>query len=349
MKKTRYQKVICILACVFLIASFFAVPVSAAEVYDVRFVTPLPGETSLFRVGPGSHDDWDPSYNMYWSELSPPKEVIDIGPSVDPSGASYKFDWFASNQGVVSFWLGTSKFGVDRYQTSDVIWLDSGRFSLRVPDGTYVLFNQYRFSLRPVYEDYSVGPVIASTDVQEFTLSGIGQSSTTVSYPRLSFTINDSVNAVGLVLCLDVNGSSMDSFNQIIGIFEDVFTLHYANGSDPNLPTYNPPDEGDLGNLESTEDELLQGSQVGLSLGANAFNTLGERLYDFNAFFVRCTNMLTKLSVGIPHLSALVWISMSLGLFASLLGLVGSIVSAADRKAGREASSAARQAQKSRK
>ena len=39
-------------------------------------------------------------------------------------------------------------------------------------------------------------------------------------------------------------------------------------------------------------------------------------------------------------MNTLVHISLSLGLFASLLGLAGSIVSAADRKAGREAAAA---------
>lgn len=344
--KTRRQKVCVVLVTVFLCASFFAVPVSAAEVYDVEFETPLPGETSLFRVGPGDYSHWL-SYDINWSELSPPKEVTDIGPSVDPSGALYTFDWFSSNQGIVSFWLGTSKFGVERYQTSDVIWIDPGLFNLRVIVGEYISFSNYRFSLRPVYDDYTVGPVIASTDIQSLHLSGVsnGMNSVVVNYPRMNFVINDSVSAIGLVLCLDVSGSSMNSTNQIIGIFEDVFTLHYANGSDPNLPSYAPPNSGNTGSLDSTESQLQNNASAGLNQTDEIFSSVSTNINGFATSFLRIARLMTRLGDKVPYLNIVVQLSLALGLFASLLGLAGSIVSAADRKAGREAQRAARKAE----
>ena len=346
--KTRRQKVFAILAACLLCASFFAVPVSAGTTFDVTFETPVPGDYNFFRVGGGSHLNWSFTHNTSWNDLKRPTNVVDVGPSVDPSGASYTFDWVSGNNGIVSFWLSTSKFGLDRFQSSDVVWIDSGVFHLQVQNNEYIQFCHYRFSLRIVYEGQTIGPVIGSTDLQRISLSGLGEPAVSVYYPKMNFTISDSVNGIGLMLCLEVEGSSMNGQGQIITTLQDTYTVHYANGADPNLPTYDEPSSGNVGGLESAEQELIQGSQTGLDTANNSFLAFGDRIRSFSTCFIRISSYLNKITGKIPYFDLMLWISLSLGIYASLLGLAGAIVSAADRKAGREAAAAARTAQNER-
>ena len=135
--ETRRQKVICkivsILACVLLCASFFCFPVSAATMYDVVFNIPAPGETLFFRVGGGTSTNTQLFDSSSWNELSPPVSSSTIGPEADPDGVNYSFSFpnGTGNNGIVSFWIGRSKFGVERYQTSDVVTIGPGEIYLR--------------------------------------------------------------------------------------------------------------------------------------------------------------------------------------------------------------------------
>lgn len=352
--KTRRQKVVLkymsIFTCILLCASFFCIPVSAGSMYDVTFETPIPGEEGVFRVGGGRYDDWSPTEDLTWQELSMPKSVEDVVDTDGRPGTAYTFDWIDANQGVLSFWLGQSTFGIDRFQTSDYAWLDQGAFTLEVVEGDYIAFSYYRFVLRPHFVDGTVGAVIASTEPTQFYLSGIGQDYVRVSYPKLSFNFYDSVSAKGLVLCLEVAGSSLNNFNQIIATYQDYYSVHYAKGSDPNYPIYGGADSGNLDELESQEQQLMDSASGGIDAGINAMVGFQQIYNDLNLFVfpMRLAAILNGL-VDIPGIHGLVMVSLSLGLFASLMALAGSLVSAADRKAGqakREAAAAERAAKR---
>lgn len=333
--KTRRQKVFAILVACLFCASFFCFPVSAATTYDAVFTVPNEGSENFMRVGPGRDKIFDQTAVLSWSQLSPPTSWVPIGPAVDPSGVSYNFDFYNyENTSVVSFWIGQSSYGLERYQKSDVVYIDPGYFTLQVPSGLYVTYFNYRFSLRIINSDHSIGEVIASTSINDMALSGIGQNSLTVYYPKMPFTFSKSMNGIGLLLVLEVSGSGLYPSGQIIGIFSDDFSVHYSDGPDPNLPTYDPPDQGSIGDVDDLESDILDGSQVGLDSVAGQLDSssLTEAVTDFQWAFVHISRFMTRLSGNIPYLDAVIYISISLGLLATLVALSGAIVTASDRR-----------------
>lgn len=352
--KTRRKKIICkiisFLACVLFCASFFCIPVSAATVTKVTFQPPMPGfadEMNFFRVSLGTPSNFTLLSDNNWSSLYSPTTISWIGGNSNPQGVIYSFNKpnASSNTGVVSFWLGQSKFGLTSYSSSDIVYLNAGTFKLLLDSGSANRLQGYRFSLRAINSDGSIGKVVAYTDLFSPILIAGPATEKTISYPQLSFTFSQSVTSSGLALCLDVgvlfNHTSGTTYSAGISATSS-FTVVYSNGPDPNLPTYTPPDQGGVGDLDNTEGELLDGSQEGMDVATDFFSDLSGNLSSYATAFVRISEILNRLVGSVPLFGVLVSISLTLGLFTSLLGLAGSIVSAADRRAGREAREAAR-------
>lgn len=348
MKKTRRQKVFATLIACLLCASFFVVPVSAETQYDFSLYAPEYSDNYYFRVTRGNKDDSQWLDFLNWISMDSAVSTM----YYDDDEATF-FDFYmpnvssagsSANEALCAVFLGNFRIAEEaRYQESDTVWIDAGRFILG-SDRKNFNVNNMRFSLRAI-TDSGISIVIASTDWQSISIGSSGPRMKEIDYPRMNFTFNQNYTALGLVLCVDFAVSATDpTTEKMILMCPNDFKIHYTQGLGPNTPIYPAPDQGNIGQMESAEDQLMQGGQAGLDAGADTFRDFADA---FNSHpnlarcFVKISDIFVRLS-GLPQMNTLVHISLSLGLFASLLGLAGSIVSAADRKAGREAAAAAR-------
>ena len=339
--KTRRQKVFATLIACLLCASFFVVPVSAETQYDFSIYAPEYSDNYYFRVIDGDINYTNLLNQRTWWHMDEPEAVMYYD---DEDYTVYDFYIPNSkNNGLCAVWLGNFRIAEEhRYQTSDTIWIDPGRLLLG-SDRDYFSVNYMRFSLRYVTST-GVQAVFAATDWQSISIGSFNERLVEIEYPRMNFEIYDNCTAIGLVLCVDFAVSALDgSTEKMIVVTPNDFKIHYSVGTGPNTPIYPAPDQGNIGQMESAEDQLMQGGQAGIDAGADTFTQFTQ---EFNQpslarCFVKISDIFVRLS-GLPQMNTLVHISLSLGLFASLLGLAGSIVSAADRKAGREAAAAAR-------
>lgn len=344
------RKYIAVALCIILCASFFVVPVSAAEDYSVVFESPTSTNPYLFAVGAGTVSDPSPTEDASWADLQVAKDTRAFYYN-DVYAVAYTFDWIEANQGIVSFDIGSADFGLEFYTMDNVAWLDPGKFTLEVVEEDYISFYNYRFVLRPCYDFYDYGPVIAATDIQSFYMNGLSQDYVTVSYPRLDFKFRDSASSPQLELILEVFGSSLIPENRVIVSYEDKYTMHYAPTISPNIPLFpSAPGQGEIDNYSDSEQALIGSQASSMQQGLDSMNNVGNSLssmtslFDFGRLTLMLGNIMDRLML-IPGFSNLVNISLGLGLFASLLSLSAAIVSASDRKAeqaNREAARAAR-------
>lgn len=351
--KTRYQKVICILACVFLIASFFAVPVYALDEYTIISI-----QNIIYDYGMGAGGNYDPDFRPYtnlygyeylsnytsFSVLNSRTSSNGLSPSdilTDDDFMLYNFsDVFTPSYRKFYFIYYINQIFDDtvvrQFESGDTFYLDVGTFEFW-PYGGDVL--RYRFTLRDAGDDFSFsfGNVVAYTDVIEHLIT---EDDGVVDYNALKFTFRETVSSNTLCLCLE--------FDVDIHIFSELqfdipltnFDLFFGSGVSPNYPIYPSAPGGDsVSGLGSAEHELIGTQQQGINTGLSVMGDTSSVLSDLNAslqlgaFTTQLSGILDRV-VSIPGIDALVQVSLALGLFASLMALSASIVSAADRKAG---------------
>lgn len=334
-------KYMAVFTCILLCTSFFVMPVSAAEgltavMFSIEVVQPH--EWNLRVMNPGINSDYFSSANhVIFSDAEMANSC-----NVDRELATYNYDWVSAAGGVISLWLGRNTFTSDpitsdvvhTYSVNDTVWLDPGSF-IAFTDNSYYALSRFRFVLREGDRSGKVGSVVAATDPIECYISEY-TGFEPIRFEKLSFNFFRTVSCNNLSLCLEFYGSSMETKDLSISFLEDSFTINYGSGSDPNYPIYSPAPEGNVGNLNSSEEELIGSSEEGISQGLDkiqAFSTFLNDLDISNAALLRISQLMMRL-VEIPSMAALVNISLSLGLFASLFALAGSLVSAADRRAG---------------
>lgn len=339
--KTRKQKVICILACVFLLASFFVVPVSAAEDYStVVFKYPLDG--SEFNENYfGFVRKEDTLNTQVWDKFRRPSSSV-YGLYNPSSGDSfwlktYYFTWpdDYGNQGYTSFFLGASSFGVTSYSTADTIWIDQFRFAVMLGQA-YSSFSQYRFCFRDITDGNTIGSVVGYSAWENFSFSTTSADAIRyITSPQKSMEIINAGDYDGLAFFIEFNCSSMNSAFAI-GIQDTGIAVNYGRGSNPNYPVFNAPtpdDENQIGGYIYQESQLMQNNSDNLTSGRMQFsqsmNIIGGL---FSNGLVTAANVISRF-LNIGTLYALTNVSLGLGLFASLLGLAASIVGAADRRA----------------
>lgn len=334
--KTRKQKVISILACVFLLASFFAIPVSAADdVYKVTFEYPDPTIIDQLQYIAGiTSTETYLTNGPYWNFYNP------VSASATADYGQFRFtvpDGFDTDV-YVGAYVGRSKFDLSTYSTSDTVWIDPCKVDFRIFGGSTLY--AFRFSLRQFTDDVTITNVVGHSD---WTIVNLYSSNDlqSVSVPQTAINMIQGGDFYGLGLFIDMY-FYQPTPTFYFGIGYNSVTVNYSQILTPNTPIYPPPDSGDLGNLESAEGQLMDSNTAGLDAANNAFLSFADNLVSFGLVFTRISMMLNRFVNGVPLVSVLVWISLSLGLFASLLGLAGAIVGAADRKAGREAARAAR-------
>lgn len=350
--KTRKQKVITILASVFLLASFclFPLAVSADGYNSYTFNLPRYGDdhnSEFFRFAKLV----DTLNSANWNSLNRADTLFFIGTDVNnPQGAGYDWTWPASYQGYsgcCSFYLGYSDFGYSSYNKTDTVWVDPFDLTFFFPH-MYTGTTQFRISFRSVDKSKGlmdgVGPSIGRSSWITFNYQNyIDGGTATVSVPKTEIHILDPGQYDGLAVCIDIVCLSGQS--QIgIGYLNDTFCINYAQGTNPNLPAYNgPAGSSDIANMESMESDLVSGSQSGLNEAVSLFNSLSSSINSFRSGLVVASNIISKF-ITIAPFRIIVDISLTLGILGSLLALSGSIISASDRRA-----SSARSGQRSKK
>lgn len=357
--KARKQKVIrigCIIVSIFLLASFFALPVmaevdnlSSVEVEnDIYFSVGSDEEVSSqrpytpFYVGYFTKNQltgYDDLTSAYWSWTQATDGMMNSNGGyfdfwdapVNQSGRTLKAVYYINqlfdDYAVRTFREGDTMFiGAEGWLGT---WFD-----------TITEFVDYRFTLRDNGDDYmfSFGRIVAYTDTVTLDNETV-EDDAGFDYPGLVFKFNQEVTSSTLCLCLEFTITN-EVTDLVFNIDPVNILIKFGSGVSPNYPIFPAaPGGDDVGNYDKAEQQLVQSQQQGLSQGAQAIQGAGSSLNALSndlklmSFVPVLSGMLDRI-VQIPGINALVNISLSLGLFVSLLGLAASIVSAADRKVG---------------
>ena len=343
--KTRKQKVICILVSVFLLASFFCIPVSAADDYytvtfeypffDMQYDDDILFEESQYYFGFVHYEESLNDNNWMSGFRRPLSTWFAVDENGKKTGFGFDWDWPSgyANQGYVSFMLGRSKFGVTSYATSDTVWVDPVKLNV-ILDYAYTGVFNCRFALRSVTSS-GTGSVVGYSDwVHSPVSTAISGYAHELSIPQMSIKLTKGGQFDGLAVFIEFDCSSMNS-RMGLGMAESGITFNYGKGSSPNYPSYTAPSGGDeIGSLGEGEQELIDSSQEGMDSASDSFNSVSSDFSLFGTGLLVVGQMLGGLTDTLPGISSIVRISLSLGLFATLLSLTASIIGAGARRSG---------------
>lgn len=181
----------------------------------------------------------------------------------------------------------------------------------------------------------------------------------------LSFSDSRINTYSGVSISLDIHLSSLDGSREIIvsqpayidgndfyfsfdytaeeGVICKWITLNFSFGSteitdccftltkasiitniSPETPLYPPPDTGDLDNMEGLEGQVNNQNQQGMDNAAGYQDSALTTIVKYVAGFQAVAAIIGKIG-DIPFIGALLTLSVSIGLFAFLLGMVGSV------------------------
>lgn len=310
------------------VCEFFAVPVSAGSYYSANFGYPYEIEGNEWSKSAGmTSTEYVLNSGSYWNFYNPD--------SIAQSNNKTRFAWewpepFTETKGYVSVLIGISDFGVDYYSETDTVWLTPFVMSLTAETGMTI--ESYRVSLRYL-DGTNIESVVGSTEWSKINLTGKTQRYATSKDRLIKITKGGEYDA--LVVCFDFKVSSLSSIYYFaMGIEDRSLTVNYGIGSDPIFPVFNAPYDGDVEGYITQEEELLEENQAGLDEADDIFIDGIQNIALFALPFTKISRYLTTLA-GDSYLSIVVWISLSIGLFATLLSLGASIVGAADRHASR--------------
>lgn len=105
------------------------------------------------------------------------------------------------------------------------------------------------------------------------------------------------------------------------------FTLNKASiitNISPETPLYSPPDTGELDNMEGLEGQVNNQNQQGMNNAEGYQDSALTTIVKYVAGFQAVAAIIGKIG-DIPFIGALLTLSVSIGLFAFLLGMVGSV------------------------
>lgn len=108
---------------------------------------------------------------------------------------------------------------------------------------------------------------------------------------------------------------------------KSTITLHDSFVSmpiEPDTPLYPPPNTGDLDNMEGLEGQVNNQNQQGMDNAAGYQDSALTTIVKYVAGFQAVAAIIGKIG-DIPFIGALLTLSVSIGLFAFLLGMVGSV------------------------
>lgn len=225
----------------------------------------------------------------------------------------------------------------------DTLYLEAGRFYVQIDTEMDAIVSA-RFTIRPVYNTTpdgvtSFSSVYASTDPIDIYISETSKGY--FDYPTMYF--NDTGYFDGGVLtpvylCVEFVFSTAEHLDiTILNIEAITSRLFYGSGTSPNNPIYPPADGGNVGNLDSAEQELINSQLQGLDNTSTVIGNADNIMVDLNTdlqlgAFVQALNPILDKITTISGFDALVNMSLALGIFASLLSLSASIIGAGDRR-----------------
>ncbi len=147
-----------------------------------------------------------------------------------------------------------------------------------------------------------------------------------------SFTTRFSMS--GIYLCFSGALANARTGGAYFGISCDSITISVDHVSPAESDVYGTPESGSfddtstaIGNVESAESALISGGESAIS---GAFDSLTSSVNSLNSFisgFVFVQHLFSSLVSSLPFLNVLIPISVGLGLFAMLIGVIGSVVS----------------------
>lgn len=331
-------KILIITLIVTIIVSSLVIPVTADTINETTFTQNIVStNTSRFRYKTGlpySASSLTGFNNLGYSALQQASTAVPSGPQT----IDYSFT-ATGNFGAVVYIASGNLAGTDgthTYKTGDTCFIKSGYIAVSCDTaGIY----GYRLTLRKYIAsagtdpDVRWGAVVATT--QQVRLNGDG----IVAHDQLTLTFNQEVTTEYLVLCLEIAClNSSTTGGELVVMMENEFVVAYGVGKDPNYPIYGGASGKDeFNNFGNAEHEVLDSQQAGIDAGKGAMSSAGAGLNTLDsevnllAGTALISGYLTRIT-GAVGLWPLVEISIALGLFASLLGLAGSIVTAKDSK-----------------
>lgn len=331
--KTHVKVIVCLILSVTLTVSFFAVPVMAGDAYATVTFNYLPNDEGIL---PNDWVRWATTVanlnSKSWNDLNPIRETWSFSVSNSSiKGLGATFDWGTDSDlsGAISFYVGRSKFELNTYSSSDTVWSEPFKLWIVLSEA-YSASSYFRISLRSV-DGGSIGTRVGQTDWQQIRFStASGNAAYEFRIPSLPIQIFNPGNYDGLSVHFDIQCTSMNSCG--IGFSDGAFTINYGSGSSPNFPSYLPPDSGDLPHVSEGQQALLDDTQQGSDIAVDNFNSLQSDLSYVSTGLYYVSSMVLSL-VNIEGISTVVKVSLSLGLFATLLSLTASIIGAGDRAA----------------
>ena len=344
MKNRRQKYIVLIVACMLLCASFFAVPVSAADtnvVTDIIRISDISVDVRNFGLDDFVLDPTDPfAYlnTLSWSELNRPYAAgfndYDGYDMVD-----FSFDSSPGVDVVTSFAITESPFTTLQW-TSDFypvyLYLNSGQFYFLSGNLNYVKYT--RWSLRE-YNNGVIGDVIAYTDFVSWKTLTSDVIHVQINRDKFSYFYSPVPRQV--VLCFDVVSTpSRDSTFfayatdypiEFLQVNSDPNFIGDVSMPYPNIPQYISPDFSGYQDYSAYENHLLSTTEDSRTTFLGMMTNLRDNMVSFTKFFAKLSILLTDITGTIPFLDIVVYISLSLGLFASFLGIAGSLTHAAER------------------
>ncbi len=165
-------------------------------------------------------------------------------------------------------------------------------------------------------ESYGFQFYVSRVKYRMFTSSQMSTQAIVDSIQDQTDQITDSIDGLGD----QIGGSIQDSTDEII------------NGWNGDAAT---PDGDDVvGELEDVENDLLSGAQAGLDSLGDFFTDTTTFLNSISQSFVAVNSIFLRV-IGIDVFSSILTVSLSLGLFSFVLGVVPTLVSRAGKGGGK--------------
>lgn len=352
--KTRSQKVICILACIFLLASFFVVSVSAEEedvqskVFEISYNRGLYRDYLAHCKGTESVNGFDLMSGESFFDCieSVYGDTVTVGSS-DYDYIQYSLagdDIFSRNfDNMISYAYAESYIS-----SAGIDWFNFRLYdvSFRFHCSIKMMFSKIRFSLR-TYDPKTkqVGLLLAVSDsfeLGDLTGSDNGSMYRFVNTSSINFK-NTSLNSVAVypysVLCVDLLfTASPPAENYYIAFDMDstFFVQQYKEATGPNQvfipglddPIYRMPDNSIAEDMLQIQEGVLGSSGDMNDMLSSVVDDYEVGLNDFASGLQSVSLLLDYVTKDLPFLNYVLIISLALGLFSLFFGIVGSSVSA---------------------
>lgn len=352
--KSRRQKILSVLAICFLCASFFILSVSAADVYRQRvsWDREWPENPSNFRVSSQALDRDDVFYFTDNTDFDLLPGPTSTNYAFDVAGNSYLTFSFRAPERSSGFFVSTyyvnNVLGQEYFDqtgnfpsSADGFYLDPGILDLFLENQDLFQYqvdiSHIRFSLRYFDADNVViGKTYAATDLVpvDLSISGSLSASDQVDFDTLIFRARSGIPTPELALCIDFVGT-VSSLSQDVTLgmyYPEFFFSSSVGGIGPEVPQYTPPDFRPEDDLHELESDIIGSITPNLDVLDELNNDFGSNLQSFSLVFARISQMLTRLTGGIPFMDVLFQFSLILGFWAFAVGATGSIIGAAGRR-----------------